>query len=89
MTRTRRIWNMIGTDTLRFDDIQTMLDVTRPDRFCRLAPCVSSGGYQDWSGKWRADITEKPVVSAAADTFSLMDGPCDGGDCVALFAAYE
>jgi len=66
--------DMIGADTPRFDDIQTMLDVTKPDLFFIGSPNVFHLEHIRVGLESGVQIfTEKPVVTTVEDTFALMD----------------
>lgn len=65
---------MIGTDTPRFDDIQTMLDETKPDLFFVRSPNVFHLDHIRLGLEAGVQIfTEKPVVTTVEDTFALAE----------------
>lgn len=66
--------DMIGTDTPRFDDIQTMLDETKPDLFFVGSPNVFHLDHIKLGLEVGVQMfTEKPVVTTVEDTFALAE----------------
>ncbi len=66
--------DMIGTDTPRFDDIQTMLDETKPDLFFVGSPNVFHLDHIKLGLEAGVQMfTEKPVVTTVEDTFTLAE----------------
>ena len=66
--------DMIGTDTPRFDDIQTMLDETKPDLFFVGSPNVFHLDHIKLGLEAGVQMfTEKPVVTTVEDTFALAE----------------
>lgn len=66
--------DMIGTDTPRFDDIQTMLDETKPDLFFVGSPNVFHLDHIRLGLEAGVQMfTEKPVVTTVEDTFALAE----------------